>query len=55
MPDHTVEGIARSYIEAVGSHSLAALEDLLAEDLAAHLSGRERCDARVRWQELHPA
>lgn len=25
------------------------------EDLAAHLAGRDRCDARVRWQELHPA
>ena len=25
------------------------------EDLAAHLAGRERCDARARWQELHPA
>ena len=24
------------------------------EDLAAYLAGRERCDARVRWQELHP-
>jgi hypothetical protein len=25
------------------------------EDLAAYLTGRERCDARVRWQELQPA
>ena len=25
------------------------------EDLAAYLAGRERCDARARWQELHPA
>lgn len=25
------------------------------EDLAAHLAGRDRCDARARWQELHPA
>jgi uncharacterized protein YndB with AHSA1/START domain len=24
------------------------------EDLASYLAGRERCDARVRWQELHP-
>lgn len=24
------------------------------EDLAAHLDGRERCDPRVRWVELHP-
>ncbi len=25
------------------------------EDLAAHLSGRERCDAGARWNELIPA
>jgi hypothetical protein len=25
------------------------------EDLAAYLAGGERCDARSRWQELHPA
>ena len=25
------------------------------EDLAAHLMGRERCDAGVRWKELFPA
>ncbi len=25
------------------------------EDLAAHLAGRDRCDARARWQELLPA
>ncbi|HEX7003819.1 MAG TPA: SRPBCC domain-containing protein [Trueperaceae bacterium] len=24
------------------------------EDLAAYLSGRERCDAKSRWQELYP-
>jgi uncharacterized protein YndB with AHSA1/START domain len=24
------------------------------EDLAAHLAGRERCDADARWHELHP-
>lgn len=24
------------------------------EDLASYLAGGERCDARVRWQELHP-
>ncbi len=24
------------------------------EDLAAHLAGRERCDADVRWDELQP-
>jgi uncharacterized protein YndB with AHSA1/START domain len=25
------------------------------EDLAAHLSGREHCDADARWDELQPA
>ena len=25
------------------------------EDLAAHLAGRERCDADARWNELQPA
>ena len=25
------------------------------EDLAAYLAGGGRCDARARWQELHPA
>ena len=25
------------------------------EDLAAHLAGRERCDAGARWKELLPA
>jgi hypothetical protein len=25
------------------------------EDLVGYLAGRERYDARVRWQELHPA
>lgn len=24
------------------------------EDLGAHLAGRERCDARARWEQLHP-
>jgi hypothetical protein len=25
------------------------------EDLAAYLAGGERCDARARWQQVHPA
>jgi uncharacterized protein YndB with AHSA1/START domain len=25
------------------------------EDLAAHIAGRERCDAEARWQELQPS
>jgi uncharacterized protein YndB with AHSA1/START domain len=28
-------------------------DQVLVEDLAAHLAGRGRCDARTRWQELH--
>ena len=24
------------------------------EDLAAHIAGRERCDADARWDELRP-
>jgi uncharacterized protein YndB with AHSA1/START domain len=29
-------------------------DQVLVEDLAAHLVGLDRCDARARWQELHP-
>jgi uncharacterized protein YndB with AHSA1/START domain len=29
-------------------------DQVLVEDLAAHLAGLGRCDARARWQELHP-
>ncbi len=28
-------------------------DQVLVEDLAAHLAGQGRCDARARWQELH--
>lgn len=30
-------------------------DQVLVEDFAAHLAGEDRCDARARWQELHPA
>jgi uncharacterized protein YndB with AHSA1/START domain len=30
-------------------------DQVLVEDLAAYLDGQDRCDARARWQELHPA
>lgn len=33
----------------------AAGDQVHLEDLAAHLAGRGRCDARARWQELFPA
>ena len=39
MPDSSVEGIARSYIQAVGSHDMEALENLLGEDLVATFAG----------------
>ena len=33
----------------------AAGDQVHLEDLAAHLAGRGRCDARARWAELFPA
>ncbi|MGO4805112.1 nuclear transport factor 2 family protein [Arthrobacter sp. 2MCAF15] len=39
MPESSVEGIARSYIQAVGSHDVNALENLLGEDLVATFAG----------------
>lgn len=39
MPDSSVEGTARSYIQAVGCHNLDALENLLGEDLVATFAG----------------
>ncbi|MDQ1695338.1 MAG: hypothetical protein QOJ03_691 [Frankiaceae bacterium] len=30
-------------------------DQVLIEDLTAHLAGHERCDARARWQALHPS
>jgi len=42
MPDSSVEGIARSYIQAVGSHDMDALENLLGEDLVATFAGTTR-------------
>ncbi|MDR7084278.1 hypothetical protein J2X01_003586 [Arthrobacter ginsengisoli] len=39
MPDSSVEGITRSYIQAVGSHDMDALGSLLGEDLVATFAG----------------
>ena len=39
MPDFSVEETARSYIGAVGSHDMNALENLLGEDLVATFAG----------------
>lgn len=53
--DHTVlvledRGLPLGQIAAYG-----AGDQVHVEDLAAHLAGGGRCDARARWQELHPA
>ena len=52
--DHTTlvieeRGVPLGQIAAYG-----AGDQVHVEDLAAFLAGRERCDARKRWQELHP-
>jgi uncharacterized protein YndB with AHSA1/START domain len=68
QPDETV---IDATLAADGDQTILVLEergmplDLLAaygaaiqvhvEDLAAHLAGRERCDADARWNELIPA
>ena len=64
--EHAIEAT----LTADGNHTILILEErgmpvnLLAaygagiqvhiEDLAAHIAGRERCDADARWEELHP-
>jgi uncharacterized protein YndB with AHSA1/START domain len=53
--DHTLlviedRGVPLDQIAAYG-----AGDQIHVEDLAAYLAGRERCDARTRWQELHPS
>ena len=42
-------GVPLDQIAAYG-----AGDQIHVEDLAAYLAGRERCDARARWQELQP-
>lgn len=65
------DGVIEATLTSDGDHIILVIEDrglpleqiaaygagdqIHVEDLAAYLSGRERCDARVRWQELHPA
>jgi uncharacterized protein YndB with AHSA1/START domain len=65
-PDGTFEAI----LAAHGDHTILVVEDrgvpldhiadygagdqIHVEDLTAYLAGRERCDARSRWQELQP-
>jgi uncharacterized protein YndB with AHSA1/START domain len=43
-------GMPVAYLSAYGAGIQVHVEDL-----AAHLAGRERCDASARWNELHPA
>ncbi|HWD60882.1 MAG TPA: nuclear transport factor 2 family protein [Humibacter sp.] len=47
MTTTTPAGVARAYIEAVGSHDLAAIDDLLAESLEARV-GAGRSD-KAQW------
>jgi hypothetical protein len=37
------------------SHARARGGILPCGDLAAHIAGRERCDADARWEELQPS
>jgi uncharacterized protein YndB with AHSA1/START domain len=69
--DEPYEQVIEAALAAGGDQAILVLEergmplDLLAaygagiqvhvEDLAAHLAGRERCDAGARWNELIPA
>lgn len=53
--DHTLlviedRGVPLDQIAAYG-----AGDQIHVEDLAAYLAGRDRCNARTRWQELHPS
>ncbi len=69
--DEPYEQVIEAALAVGGDQTILVLEergmplDLLAaygagiqvhvEDLAAHLAGRERCDAGARWNELQPA
>ena len=71
QPGQPGETVIEAQLAADGDQTILLLEergmplDLLAaygagvqvhvEDLAAHLAGRERCDAGARWGELIPA
>ncbi|CAH0264877.1 hypothetical protein SRABI26_03493 [Arthrobacter sp. Bi26] len=57
MPDSSVEGIARSYIQAVGSHDMEALENLLGEDLVATFAGTtlDKAEWTTALKRLLPA
>lgn len=64
------DGVVEVTLTADGDQTILVIEDrglpvdqlpaygagdqIHVEDLAAYLSGRDRCDARARWQELLP-
>jgi hypothetical protein len=65
------EGVIEVALTADGEQTILVIEDrgvpleqiaaygagdqVHVEDLAAYIAGGDRCDARARWQELHPA
>ena len=65
------DGVIEATLTADGDYTILVIEDrgvpleqiaaygagdqVHIEDLAAYLAGRAPCDARARWQELHPA
>ena len=65
------DGVIEVTLAADGNQTILVIEDrglpleqiaaygagdqIHVEDLTAYLAGRERCDARARWQELQPA
>jgi uncharacterized protein YndB with AHSA1/START domain len=65
------DGVIEATLAADGDRTILVVEDrglpleqiaaygagdqIHVEDLDAYLAGRERCDARARWQELHAA
>ena len=69
--DGDPDGVIEATLTANGDHTILVIEDrgvpleqiaaygagdqVHVEDLTAYLAGRERCEARARWQELHPA
>jgi hypothetical protein len=71
MSDDEPDGVLEATLTADGDHTILVIEDrgvplgriaaygagdqIHVEDLAAYLAGRAPCDARARWQELHPA
>ena len=70
-PDEPNEQVTEVTLTAAGEQTILVLEQrgvpvnllhgygagtqMHVEDLAAHLAGRGRCDAEVRWNELQPA